>query len=103
MLTDLWHALQRVVRAIGRHLTNVGADLNGISPAALRFNNGTPSPTPAGIWDALDQQNDLRIWAAKVAASKTSGLSVWDVIPSEDDYRLADEFGRRISRGLWDD
>jgi hypothetical protein len=50
------------------------------------------------MWDKRDEDNGLRELAAKIAASKASGLEVDEVIPDEIDYELADEFAGLIDK-----
>jgi len=55
-------------------------------------------PNAPDCWDSRDREIGLRDQFAKLVATKISGL--YEVIPNENDYRIADEIGSMIEAHL---
>lgn len=49
------------------------------------------------VWDARDQEFNLRTKMAKLIAAKISGVDPEKVTPTQDDFDMADDFARTIN------
>lgn len=52
------------------------------------------------MWDDADNINNLRLYLAKIIASKSSGLPFEDVTPEQRDFDLADSLSDLIDKEL---